>query len=144
MFCCGFGHRDVFSKIDDELDKAIADAVALGCDTFYTGAMGEFDVLFSSAVLKAKKSNPDIKLICVKPYMTKEINENKAYYNAMYDDVMIPTELIGVYHKGAIKARNRWLVDNSDVIIGYIIRDYGGAYTAVKYAERLNKKIFYL
>ena len=144
MICCGFGHRNVFSKIDDKLERAVADAVASGCDMFYTGAMGEFDSLFSSAVRKAKKSCPDIKLICVKPYMTKEINKNRDYYNFMYDDVIIPTELIGIYYKGAIKARNRWIVENSDIVIGYTIRDYGGAYTALKYAERLKKKIFYL
>ena len=39
MICCGFGHRNVLSKIDDELERAIADAVALGCDTFYTEAL---------------------------------------------------------------------------------------------------------
>ncbi len=62
----------------------------------------------------------------------------------MYDDVMIPTELMGIHPKADIKACNRWLVENSDVIIGYTVRDYGGAYTALKYAERLNMKIFYL
>ncbi len=54
-------------------------AIALGCDTFYTGAMGEFDSLFSSAVRKDKQSCPDLKLICVKPYMNKEINKNSYF-----------------------------------------------------------------
>lgn len=62
----------------------------------------------------------------------------------MYDDVIIPTELMGIHYKGAIKARNRWIVDNSDIVIGYSIRDYGGAYTALKYAEKLGKKTIYL
>ena len=38
MICCGFGHRNVFSKIDNELERAIAEAVALECDKFYTEA----------------------------------------------------------------------------------------------------------
>ena len=38
MICCGFGHRNVFSKIDDKLERAVADAVASGRDTFYTEA----------------------------------------------------------------------------------------------------------
>ena len=53
--CCGFGHRIVFENISGKLDKAIEGAVSQGCKIFYTGAMGEFDNLFSSAVRKAKK-----------------------------------------------------------------------------------------
>ena len=144
MVCCGFGHKEVFQNISSRLDEAIAQSIKLGCSVFYTGAMGEFDSMFSSAVRKAKRDNPGIKLICVKPYMTKEINENKDFYASMYDDVIIPSELMGVHYKGAIKARNRWIVDNSEIVIGYTIRDYGGAHTAIKYAERLKKKMIYI
>lgn len=59
-----------------------------------------------------------------------------------YDDVIIPQELIGIHYKKAITARNRWMIENSDIVIGYTIRDYGGAYSALKYSERLKKKIF--
>lgn len=68
--CCGFGHRDVFENICSKLDNAIEEAIAQGCEIFYTGAMGEFDSLFSSSVRNAKKAYPHIKLICVKPYFT--------------------------------------------------------------------------
>ena len=61
------------------------------------------------------------------------------YLYALYDDIIIPTELAGVYYKSAIKKRNRWLVDHSDFIIGYTIRNYGGAYEAIKYAMKSNK-----
>ena len=57
---------------------------------------------------------------------------------------MLPTELMGIHPKAAIKARNRWLVENSDIIIGYSIRDYGGAYTALRYAERLKKNTIHI
>ena len=103
--CCGFGHRNIFENIGDRLDSAVETAIQQGCEIFYTGAMGEFDSLCSSAVRKAKKSHPHIKLICVKPYFTNDINTDSDYYNAMYDDVIIPPELIGVHYKAAIKAR---------------------------------------
>ncbi|MEE3427944.1 MAG: hypothetical protein VZQ55_03080 [Ruminococcus sp.] len=101
-------------------------------------------MIFSRAVRKAKKTNPNIKLICVKPYMTKELNDNKEYYKSMYDDVIIPTELIGIHYKSAITARNRWIVDNSDIVIVYTIRAYGGAYTAINYAKKKNKLVIKL
>ncbi|MBQ6336595.1 MAG: DUF1273 family protein [Clostridia bacterium] len=139
--CCGFGHRNVFENISDKLDQAIESAIQQGCEIFYTGAMGEFDSLFSSVVRKAKKSRPHIRLICVKPYFTNDINIDRDYYNTMYDDVIIPPELIGVHYKAAIKARNRWMIDNSDIVLVYTMRNYGGAYDALKYAERKNKYI---
>ena len=138
--CCGFGHREVFENISESLDKAIQQDIEDGCVYFYTGGMGEFDSLFSSAVRRAKKRFPNIKLICIKPYMTKEINENHNYYSGLYyDNVIIPTELAGVHYKAAINKRNQWLVDQSDIIIGY-----GGAYKAIKYAKSEKKRILYL
>ena len=137
--CCGFGHRNVFENINAELDNAIETAIQQGCKLFYTGAMGEFDGLFSAAVRKAKKAHPHIKLICVKPYMTNDVNTNRDYYAAMYDDVIIPDELADIHFKAAIKARNRWIVDHSDLVVAYIVREHGGAYEAVRYAQRESK-----
>lgn len=74
-------------------------------------------------------------------YFTNDLNTNKEYYAALYDDVVIPTEIIGLHYKSAIKARNRWMVDNSDLIISYVTRDYGGAADAIKYANNQNKHI---
>ena len=142
--CCGFGHRQVFENISESLDKAVLEAAAQGCVIFYTGAMGQFDSLFASAVRKAKKSYPNIRLICVKPYMTTEINENGDYLYSLYDDIIIPTELADIHPKSAIPKRNRLLVDWSDIVIGYIKRQYGGAYTAIRYARSIKKEVIML
>ena len=103
--------------------------------------MGDFDSLFSSAVRSAKKVYPHIKLIGVKPYFTNDINTDKDYYAALYDDIIIPDELAGIHPKAAIKARNRWMINNSDIVLIYTVRNYGGAYEANRYAERKNKAI---
>ena len=139
--CCGFGHRDVLEKIDDAVYAAVLKAAERGCDIFYTGAMGEFDSLFSSAVRKVKNTYPKIKLICVKPYFTNDLNINGEDYSALYDDVIIPDDLADIHPKAAIKYRNRWMIDHSDIILIYTKRTYGGAYEARKYAERIGKKI---
>ena len=142
--CCGFGHRDVLEKIDDAVYAAVLKAAERGCDIFYTGAMGEFDSLFSSAVRKIKKTYPEIKLICVKPYFTNDLNINDDYYAALYDDVIIPDELADIHPKAAIKYRNRWMIDHSDIILIYTKRTYGGAYEARRYAERIGKEMVYI
>lgn len=139
--CWGFGHRQVFGNITEQLDKAISYAINQGCKIFYTGAMGDFDSLFSSAVRKAKTLRPNIKLICVKPYMTQDINENGEYLYSLYDDIIIPTELADVHYKAAITKRNQWIIQNSEMVIVYTVRNYGGAYKAMKYAQKNNKTI---
>ena len=120
---------------------AVINAAEQGCEIFYTGAMGDFDSLFSSGVRKVKKSYPNIKLLCVKPYFTNDINTDKDYYSALYDDILIPDELASIHPKAAIKARNRWMIDNSNIVLIYTVRNYGGAYEAKKYAERKNKTL---
>lgn len=139
--CCGFGHRNVFENISSKLDNAVEEAIAQGCEIFYTGAMGDFDSLFSSAVRSAKKVYPHIKLIGVKPYLTNDINTDKDYYTALYDDIIIPDELAGIHPKAAIKARNRWMIDNSDIVLIYTVRNFGGAYEAKRFAERNGKRL---
>lgn len=139
--CCGFGHRDVFQNITCKVDKAVLEAVGLGCEVFYTGAMGEFDNIFSSAVCKAKNDYPDIRLICIKPYLTKDIITNTGYINLLYDDIIVPTELADIHYKSVITKRNVLMIEKSDIVIIYNIRDHGGAYQALKYAESMNKQI---
>lgn len=139
--CCGFGHRYVFENLISKLDNAVEEAITQGCELFYTGAMGDFDSLFSSAVRSAKKVYPHIKLIGVKPYFTNDINTDKDYYAALYDDIIIPDELAGIHPKAAIKARNRWMINNSDIVLIYTVRNFGGAYEAKRYAERNGKRL---
>ena len=55
--------------------------------------------------------------------------------------MVIPDVVVGVHPKAAIKKRNRWMVENSDVVVTYVFKDYGGAYDAKKYAEKLDKKV---
>ena len=139
--CCGFGHRYVFENLISKLDNAVGEAITQGCELFYTGAMGDFDSLFSSGVRSAKKVYPHIKLIGVKPYFTNDINTDKDYYAALYDDIIIPDELAGIHPKAAIKARNRWMIDKSDIVLIYTVRNFGGAYEAKRYAERNGKRL---
>ena len=140
--CCGFGHREIFGNITEKVVSAVKKAVEQGCELFYTGAMGEFDEIFSSAVRFLKKTYPEIKLVCVKPYLTKEINESGDYLFSLYDDIIIPTELADIHYKTVITKRNQWIIDKCDVVIGYTIRDYGGAYKAIDYAKKKGKEIF--
>ena len=139
--CCGFGHRDVFENISEHLYNTLFQIAEQGCKTYYTGGMGDFDKMFSSAVRSIKKYYPDIKLICVKPYLTKDINEDGNYLFTLYDDIIIPTELAYVHYKSAITKRNELMIKWSDWVIVYHIHNYGGAYRAELFAKKNHKTV---
>ena len=140
--CCCFGHRDIWGSVPnfaDVLERLITES---SVTVFMTGGMGDFDGIFSSAVRTLKRKYPDIKLLLVKPYFSGELNTNKEYYEFTYDDVVIPDVLAGVHPKSAITKRNRWMAENSDFVVTYVYRDFGGAYDAKKYALKLGKTVF--
>ena len=149
MTVCTFaGHREVYqANIADKLDEAISRIIKNDdCFRFLVGGMGDFDGMCSSAVRRAKRNYPNkqISLELILPYLTQELNENKSYYEISYDDVVVPIELAGVHYKSAITKRNRWMVEKSDWMIAFVYRDFGGAYTSLRYAEKKGLQIINL
>ena len=149
MKVCTFaGHREVYqANIADKLDEAISRIIKNDdCFRFLVGGMGDFDGMCSSAVRRAKRNYPNkqISLELILTYLTQELNENKSYYEISYDDVVVPIELAGVHYKSAITKRNRWMVDKSDWMIAFVYRDFGGAYTSLRYAEKKGLQIINL
>jgi len=76
--------------------------------------------------------------------MMQKLNEDKDYYERAFDRIIVPFELAEVHYKAAITKRNRWMVDASDYVIAFVYRDFGGAYTTLKYAQRSGKRIIQL
>ncbi len=141
--CCFFGHRDIFESINSSVYEKICDLIEnQNISTFLVGDYGDFDKIAAEMVRKAKKTHNNIKLILVRPYFSNELNTNKDYYSALYDDIIIPDELATVHFKNAIRKRNEWMIDNSQHVIFYVRRSFGGAYTALRYAEVKGKKHF--
>ena len=106
--------------------------------TFLIGRNGEFDEYAASVIKSLKEENGDITLVL--PYTVA----NLIYYEKYYDHIVIPECMYGVHPKAAITARNRWMVECSDLVICYVNHEKGGAYRALKYAEKLNKRVINL
>ncbi len=140
-FVCTFaGHRQVFeSKIEEKIRNALESLVEMGSRLmFLNGGMGQFDALCASAVRSLKKRHPEkeIQLCLVIPYLSDKINAEKSFLQAVYDEILMPEGLEYAHYKAAISKRNRWMVDQADCLISYIIRQYGGAYQTYRYAQR--------
>ena len=142
----GGPHREYLSE-QDAAEHTLEEIIQTDDDfIFYSGGMGEFDKKCESAVRRIKRTHPErsIRLVLVLPYLTHEINRDKEYFEAYYDDIVVPTELMGVHYKAAIKKRNRWMVDRADVVLAYIYRDFGGAFDTTRYAYRMGKPVLNL
>ena len=140
-----FGHRE----IDDlrRLDECLAPRIkALLREktyvSFLIGRKGEFDQYAASVIKRIQKEvgkeNND--MILVLPYPAADM----AYYEKYYDGVLVPEPLSGVHPKSAIARSNRWMIEQSDLVIVYVKREVGGAYAAMKYAEKLGKRVINL
>ena len=139
-----FGHRDFDGHriLDEKLYPLLKDLMrAKAFVEIYVGRNGEFDIYAASVVKRAQAAigKENSELICVLPYAQKDMD----YYEAYYDSVMIP-DLGRPHPKGAITARNRWMVKQADLFVCYVKRTEGGAYAAMKYAEKLKKQIINL
>ena len=57
-----------------------------------------------------------------------------------YDETVYPP-LESVPKRYAISRRNEWMVRESDIVIAYVIRGFGGAAKTLEYAQRKKKRI---
>jgi len=142
IICSFFGHRVVADKVFfglyDEIEKHIT---KYKVNVFYVGGYGGFDNMVFDILYEMKEYYSHIKIYRILAYMPLEVN-NKTYEK--HYKTMFPEGLELVPKKFAIVHRNRWIVNNSDYIIGYVQTSYGGAYEALKYAKRKNKKVINL
>lgn len=105
-----------------------------GATTFYLGGYGTFDSLAAAVLREQKKRYPQIELVLVLAYLDARKNTS-AYDNTVYP----PLETVP--RRFAISHRNRWMVDTSDVVVAYVLHDWGGAATTLRYAKRKKKEI---
>lgn len=135
MTCCFFGHKDTPSTIAPKLEMVLDDLIVnQGVESFIMGNQGYFDSMALSAVRKMKERYPQITYNVVLAYMPREKEEWSVYKP---EETMYPEGLESVHPRFAISSRNKWLVEESDIVVCYIAHDWGGA---AQYVERASKK----
>lgn len=132
-FC---GHRQVENEdqVRQWLENAVDGLIREGADVFYLGGYGGFDRMALTVVNKAKEAHPGVRAILVLPYLDRSIDLD-AYDGSVYP----PLEKVP--RRYAISRRNRWMVDQADVVVAYVIHEWGGAATTLRYAEAKKKTI---
>lgn len=137
-----FGHRNLeeYNAVEKGINAVLSELLYTEqCVEIYIGRNGEFDIFAASVIKRFQKMTDDKKceMTLVLPYSVKDIEDFQRYY----DNVTIPVK---AHPKAAITSRNRWMVENSDLVLVYVTKFCGGAYEAMRYAEKLKKRIINL
>ena len=132
-----FGHRQVsdFHKLDEALTPIVKELIEKQSYViFYIGRNGAFDE-YAASIIKSTRNKYGVDnsdLVLVLPYTVANIE----YYADYYDSIFIPECVEGVHPKSAISKRNRWMVEQADLVIVNVEQKQGGAYSAMRYAEK--------
>lgn len=144
-----FGHRELSYNIEIEkqLNKLVRELI---CSKeyveFLVGRNGDFDTLSSSVIRRAMRDNDygNAALTLILPYQTAEYTRNSDSFKDYYSNVEVCEQSAAAHFKAAIEIRNRAMIDRSDLVSCYVERKCGGAYKALRYAERQGRAVINL
>ena len=135
--CTFFGHRDCPDTVKPKLKEMLIELIeGSGVETFYVGNHGRYDAITRAILNELKKDYPHINYTVVLAYFPKEntIGED-------YSDTIIPDGIENIPPRFAISYRNNWMLNQSDFVVTYITRPYGGAYQFYKKAVNQNRVV---
>ena len=131
---CGHAQISQSEKIEKWLYDVTQKLIEQGATTFYLGGYGAFDSLAASVLREQKKRYSQIELVLVLAYL------NTGRDTSGYDSTVYPP-LETVPRRFAISHRNRWMVESADVVVAYVLHDWGGAATTLRCAKQKKKQI---
>ncbi len=142
--CCFSGHRpekltESEHHIKRKLEAAIEDAIDAGYTTFISGLARGTDIWTARIVLKKRKRDKSIKLICAIPYdgFEKRWDETDKF---QYRDIMKKADYVKYvcehYSKTCFQLRNKFMIDHSSRLIAVYNGSGGGTRNTINYAKR--------
>lgn len=135
-FC---GHSDFSPSIamEEKLLAILETNVGEEKTDFYLGGYGNFDSFAFKMGKIYQRTHPNVSLVYVTPYFCDPHLKEKAQ---AYDSILYPP-LENVPPKFAISHRNKYMVENSDLVIAFISRKHGGAYQTYAHAQKKGRTI---
>lgn len=135
-----FGHSDTPTSVGERLYEILLGFICKkGADNFLIGTHGNFDRLALEALKRLKTQYPHIRYTVVLAYMPQGKQE-------FYDETstLVPSAVVGVPPRFAIDKRNGFMLDQSDIVITYVVRSWGGAAKFKKMALSRGKHVIEL
>ena len=139
MICTFFGHRDTPPEIKNLLRQVITELIEKqGVNRFYVGNQGNFDAMARSLLAEFEQSH-GISYEIVLAYLPRQ-------EDPLCDTghTLLPEGIETVPPRFAIEYRNKWMIDNSDIVVTYVRHSFGGAAKFKKLAQKKKKTVIEL
>ena len=134
-----FGHKDTPKEIEPTLRTTLVDLIENhGATEFYVGNNGNFDTMVRRQLEDLSHTYP-ITYSVVLAYLPTEKNKYDDLTNTIY-----PEGIETVPKRFAISYRNKWMVEQSDVVVTYVTHSFGGAWQFKAMALRQGKTVIEL
>lgn len=131
--CFFIGHRDAPEEVYPALRAAVEQHVtAYGVTEFLVGERGAFDRMAAAAVREVKERYPRVRLTRLLAYLPA----GQERLPAGFDGSLYPEGLEHTPPVYAIVRANRWAVDRTDYLIGYVHRTPSNAEKIVCRAQK--------
>ena len=139
MVCTFFGHKDTPKNIEPTLRTTLVDLIENhGATEFYVGNNGNFDTMVRRQLEDLSHTYP-ITYNVVLAYLPTKKSEYDDYTNTI-----LPEGIETVPKRFAISYRNKWMVEQADIVVTYVTHGFGGAAQFKEMAERKGKIIIEL
>ena len=134
-----FGHKDTPKEIEPTLRSTLIDLIeSQNITVFYVGNNGNFDSMVRRQLEDLSHTYP-ITYSVVLAYMPTKKSEYDDFSNTI-----LPEGIEKAPKRFAISYRNKWMVEQSDVVVTYVTHGFGGAAQFKETAEKQGKKIIEL
>ena len=134
-----FGHKDTPKEIEPTLRTTLVDLIENHDATkFYVGNNGIFDTMVRHQ-LEELSHTYSITYNVVLAYLPTKKNEYDNFTNTL-----LPEGIETAPKRFAISYRNKWMVEQSDVVVTYVTHSFGGAAEFKELAERQGKMVIEL
>ena len=139
MVCTFFGHKDTPKEIEPTLRSTLIDLIEnKNVTVFYVGNNGNFDTMVRRRLEDLSQTYP-ITYSVVLAYLPTEKNKYDNLTNTIY-----PEGLEIVRKRLAISWRNKWMIQQADIVVTYVTHSFGGAAQFKALAERQGKMVIEL
>ena len=140
LACTFFGHSDCPETIRPNLQAVLINLIVnQNIEMFYVGNQGQFDAIVRNVLRGLKMDYPSINYAVVLAYMPVKKSEYEDH-----SDTMLPDGIEMVHPHYAISWRNNWMLRQSEYVVTYITRTWGGAAQYAAKAKRLKKNVINL
>ena len=129
------------------LAEAVGGLVREGYTHFLSGGAMGTDIWAAEAVLLLRYRHPEILLEMVSPFDSQAARwseEHRARHDRLFALADIVTATGHAFSPGCLQRRNRYLVDNADLLLAATLGVRGGTEQTVAYARRAGVPVRYL